>query len=42
VLGQRTGVVLDAELDEARHAKALYFATCEERGGGDGMDYGRP
>jgi SAM-dependent methyltransferase len=27
VLGQRPGVVLDAELDESRHTKALYFAV---------------
>jgi hypothetical protein len=40
--GQRTGVRLDAELDEATHTKALCFATCEERGGGDGMDIYRP
>jgi SAM-dependent methyltransferase len=27
VLGQRTGVVLEPEVDEARHTKALYFAA---------------
>jgi SAM-dependent methyltransferase len=32
VLGQRPGVLLDAELDETRHAKALCFAT-PDRGG---------
>jgi SAM-dependent methyltransferase len=42
VLGQRPGVVLDAELDENRHTKALYFATRTERGGGDRMDIYRP
>jgi ubiquinone/menaquinone biosynthesis C-methylase UbiE len=42
VLGQRPGVVLERELDEARHTKALYFATDFGQGGGDGMDLGRP
>jgi SAM-dependent methyltransferase len=42
VLGQRPGVLLDAELDEGRHTKALYFATHIEQGGGDGMDLYRP
>jgi ubiquinone/menaquinone biosynthesis C-methylase UbiE len=32
VLGQRTGVVLDAELDEAAHTKALYFAVHPQQG----------
>jgi SAM-dependent methyltransferase len=41
VLGQRTGVVLDAELDESLHTKALFFAVSAQKGG-DGMDYGRP
>jgi SAM-dependent methyltransferase len=30
VLGQRTGVVLEPELDEATHTKALYFAVRDE------------
>jgi SAM-dependent methyltransferase len=34
VLGQRTGVVLEPELDEASHTKALYFATRDEAGRG--------
>jgi ubiquinone/menaquinone biosynthesis C-methylase UbiE len=42
VLGQRTGVVLEPELDEAIHSKALYAATHAEREGGDRMDLGRP
>jgi 2-polyprenyl-3-methyl-5-hydroxy-6-metoxy-1,4-benzoquinol methylase len=42
VLGQRTGVVLEPELDEARHTKALYFAVHPEQEGGDGMDLIRP
>jgi hypothetical protein len=42
VLGQRPGVVLEAEPDETRHTKALYFATPTEQGGGDGMDLYRP
>jgi SAM-dependent methyltransferase len=42
VQGQRPGVVLDAELDESRHTKALYFATPTQQGGGDGMDIYRP
>jgi SAM-dependent methyltransferase len=42
VLGQRTGVVLEPELDEARHTKALYFAVRDELEGGDSMDYIRP
>ena len=41
-LGQRTGVVLEAEPDEDRHAKALYFAARCEQGGGDSMDLIRP
>jgi SAM-dependent methyltransferase len=32
-VGQRPGVVLEAELDETRHAKALYFA-CQQAGRG--------
>ena len=42
LLGQRTGVVLEPELDEARHSKALYFATRAGEGGGEGMDLIRP
>jgi SAM-dependent methyltransferase len=42
VLGQRTGVVLDAELDETRHAKALFFAHRSEQEGGDDVEIIRP
>jgi hypothetical protein len=41
VLGQRTGVALDAELDESLHTKALFLAVSAQEGG-EGMDYGRP
>jgi hypothetical protein len=42
VPGQRTGVVLDAELDETRHAKALFFAHRSEQEGGDDVEIIRP
>jgi SAM-dependent methyltransferase len=42
LLGQRTGVLLEPELDETRHSKALYFATRAGEGGGEGMDLIRP
>jgi hypothetical protein len=40
-LVEPAGGALEAELDEARHPKALRFST-QEREGGDGMDLGRP
>jgi SAM-dependent methyltransferase len=42
VVGQQTGVVIEPEIDEARDTKALYFATRDELGGGDRVDYIRP
>src|ERR671924_820932 len=41
-LGQNTGVVLEPELDEETHTKALYLAVRSEQGGGDGVDLIRP
>jgi hypothetical protein len=32
VLGQRTGVALDAELDESLHTKALFLAVSAQEG----------
>jgi SAM-dependent methyltransferase len=41
VFGQRPGVVLDSELEESLHTKALFFAVSAEEGG-DRMDYSGP
>jgi SAM-dependent methyltransferase len=41
VFGQRPGVLLDADLDERGHTKALYVARREQEAG-DGVDLFRP
>jgi hypothetical protein len=41
-IGKRSGVLLDAELDDTADTKALYFATHSDQRGGDGMDIYRP